>query len=57
VGAETIRVRAREATCEERDRIWDQQQERYPIFAEYQQLTERRIPVIVLEPANAESRG
>jgi hypothetical protein len=35
VGTETIRVPAREATDEERDRIWDEQQERYPIFAEY----------------------
>jgi hypothetical protein len=32
VGTEAIRVRAGESTGEERDRMWDQQQERYPIL-------------------------
>jgi deazaflavin-dependent oxidoreductase (nitroreductase family) len=51
VGTETLHVRAREATGEERDRIWERQKELFPHFAEYEQLTVRRIPVIVLEPA------
>ena len=51
VGAETIRVRARVATGEERDRIWSRQKRDQPQFAEYESKTSRVIPVIVLEPA------
>lgn len=49
VGAETIRVRARVATGEERDRIWSRQKRDYPQFEEYEAKTSRVIPVIVLE--------
>ena len=49
VGAETIRVRARVATGEERDRIWSRQKRDYPQFEEYESKTSRVIPVIVLE--------
>jgi deazaflavin-dependent oxidoreductase (nitroreductase family) len=36
---------------EERDRIYDHQVERVPVFGEYRQKTGRTIPVIALEPA------
>ena len=53
VGTETVDVVAREATGEERERIWTTQKERYRGFAEYEEKTKgtRDIPVIVLEPA------
>lgn len=51
VGTETIPVTAREVTGEERDRIFAQQKERMPGFADYEQKTEgvRTIPVLLLE--------
>ena len=53
VGAETIDVLASEAEGEERERLFGTQKERAPVFAEYEQQTERTIPVIVLTPAKA----
>ncbi len=50
VGRERLRVRAREAEGEERDRLWGQMVALFPNYAEYQTKTERRIPVVVLEP-------
>jgi F420H(2)-dependent quinone reductase len=50
VGRERLRVRAREAEGEERDRLWAQMVALFPNYAEYQTKTERRIPVVVLEP-------
>ena len=49
VGAETFRARAIPAEGEERDRLYAAQAAERPVFAEYQQKTTRRIPVIVLE--------
>lgn len=48
VGTEEFEARAVEVTGEERNRIFDDQAERYPQFAEYQAGTERTIPVIAL---------
>ena len=50
VGTDTIDVVASEATGEERDRLYRTQAERTPQFAEYQQKTDRVIPVMVLTP-------
>ena len=50
VGRETIRVKARVAEGEERERIWTRQKELMPGFAAYEKKTSRQIPVIVLEP-------
>jgi deazaflavin-dependent oxidoreductase (nitroreductase family) len=50
VGTETIEVLASEASGEERERLYRTQAERVPQFAEYEQKTERTIPVIVLTP-------
>ena len=49
LGIETIPVRARVTTGEERDRIWTKQKQLMPGFAEYERNTPRQIPVIVLE--------
>lgn len=48
---ERRRVRARKAEGEERERLWRRMVEVYRPYAHYQSRTERRIPVIVLEPA------
>lgn len=45
-------VRAREAEGDERARLWAALVELYADFADYQQWTDRRIPVIVLSPAS-----
>lgn len=49
VATDTFRARATELTGDERDRIYAAQAARSPQFAEYQQNTTRRIPVIALE--------
>jgi deazaflavin-dependent oxidoreductase (nitroreductase family) len=48
VGDETFEARAEETTGEERDRLYRQQAERVPVFAQYAQKTDRTIPVIAL---------
>ncbi len=50
VGNDTIAVTAAEAIGEERDRLFAAQSQRSPQFAEYQEKTDRLIPVIVLTP-------
>jgi proline iminopeptidase len=42
-------VRAREAEGEERERLWAQMNRMWPHYAEYQEKTDREIPVVVLE--------
>lgn len=51
VGPERFRVKAREAEGTERERLWEQVVAAWPDYEAYQRRTERRIPVIVLEPA------
>lgn len=50
VGKQALRARARSAEGEERARIWRQMAEIYPPYETYQKNTERRIPVVVLDP-------
>jgi deazaflavin-dependent oxidoreductase (nitroreductase family) len=50
VGTDTVDVVAREADGEERERLFDAQKQRSQQFAEYEQKTTRRIPVMVLTP-------
>ncbi len=50
VGKRTLDVTAHEARGDERDRLFEAQAERSPQFAEYQQGTDRVIPVLVLTP-------
>ncbi len=52
VGEEVIRVRPRVAEGEERQQIWSRQKQRHPGFSEYEQRTDRVIPVVILEPAD-----
>ncbi len=46
---EVFRARARTAEGDERDRLWEKANEVWPHYAEYQERTEREIPVVVLE--------
>ena len=50
VGTEKLDVTATEATGAERDRLYGIQKEQQPQFAEYEQNTDRTIPVLVLSP-------
>ena len=51
VRRERRRVTARQATKEERERLWPRLVEMYPAYATYQSHTDRVIPVVVLERA------
>ena len=57
LGSDTIEVLASEASGEERDRLYRTQAERVPQFAEYEQKTERVIPVIILTPTGATAQS
>ena len=50
VGTKKMTARARTATGEERQRLWTKSLEFWPPYADYQQKTEREIPVVVLDP-------
>ena len=49
IGQEQWKVKAHEAEGEERERLWTQMVGIWPAYAEYQQKTTRRIPVVVLQ--------
>ncbi len=49
VGEDTVRVRARVAEGEERERIWTKQKQDRPNFAGYEKQTSRQIPVVILQ--------
>ncbi|WP_406193628.1 MULTISPECIES: nitroreductase family deazaflavin-dependent oxidoreductase [unclassified Streptomyces] len=49
-GAVKRDMKAREITGAEKDEWWERAVEAYPPYAEYQQKTDRVIPVFVLEP-------
>jgi len=49
IGTGKVRLVARVAAGEERERIWSVHKAAYPGFAEYEQKTTRQIPVIILE--------
>ena len=44
-------ARARDATAEERPELWKQMAEIWPDYDNYQQRTDREIPVVILERA------
>ncbi|MBR7744392.1 nitroreductase family deazaflavin-dependent oxidoreductase [Phycicoccus sp. BSK3Z-2] len=52
-GTESWSAVAREIEGEERAAWWDRCVEAYPPYAEYQEKTDRLIPVFVLEPATS----
>jgi len=49
VGTDKFKARARTATGEERSRLWQESLKFWPPYADYQQKTEREIPVVVLD--------
>src|SRR6202035_5558060 len=46
--ADTVPVQASAAEGEERDRLWSMMTEVWPAYDDYQQKTDRQIPVVVL---------
>ena len=48
VGTDTIDVKASVVQDDERDQLYSRQAALYPQFAEYEQSTTRRIPVVIL---------
>jgi F420H(2)-dependent quinone reductase len=51
LGAQIRQVKAREATVEERGRLWPRIVTYYGGYQVYRERTERHIPVIILDPA------
>jgi deazaflavin-dependent oxidoreductase (nitroreductase family) len=51
IGSQTVKLRARVAQGAERDQIWEAHKAANPGFAEYETMTTRQIPVVILEPA------
>jgi F420H(2)-dependent quinone reductase len=51
IGSERRRVVARQATADEKERLWPLLLNIYPDFDVYQQRTQREIPVAILSPA------
>ena len=49
-GTETRTYVAREVSGQEREQWWERAVEAYPSYAEYQEKTDREIPVFVLDP-------
>ena len=52
IGTETMPMTARVAGDAEREPIWTAQKTDYPGFGEYETMTTRQIPVVILEPAS-----
>jgi F420H(2)-dependent quinone reductase len=50
-GPEPVAVSVREVSGDEREEWWERAVAAYPPYAEYQEKTERRIPVFVATPA------
>ena len=50
VGRQRIQVRAREATPEERERLWPRAAEYNSHWGRYRERTSREIPLVLLEP-------
>ncbi len=55
VAGERVRVRGREATREEHERLWPRFLDQFAGFEGYRQFTTRKIPVILLEPLAPEA--
>jgi deazaflavin-dependent oxidoreductase (nitroreductase family) len=49
VKGDRFRARAREATPQEKPRMWREMVSQWPAYDQYQEKTEREIPVVVLE--------
>jgi deazaflavin-dependent oxidoreductase (nitroreductase family) len=53
VGARKVAVVARETTDAERSVLWPKLKAVNPFFGQYEQITARRIPVVILEPRSS----
>lgn len=51
VGDRKVQVAAREASSDEHARLWPALKAVNPFYANYEQITDRRIPVVILHPA------
>ena len=51
IGPQKKKVKAWVVKGAERDRIWEKQKRKHPAFAEYEDKTDREIPVVILEAA------
>jgi deazaflavin-dependent oxidoreductase (nitroreductase family) len=49
IGSRRFDVRAREATADERRRLWPKAVRHNPVWGRYQERTSRRIPLVILE--------
>jgi len=49
LGTDKFAARAHRATGQERERLYEQHAQRYPVFNDYKAKTTREIPVFVLE--------
>ena len=52
VGTKKLKTKARTAAGAERRRLWEIALKFWPPYADYQQKTEREIPVVVLDPVH-----
>ena len=50
VGRKTVRVKAEQASPEERQRLWPRAVKMYANYDQYQKETKREIPVVILRP-------
>jgi deazaflavin-dependent oxidoreductase (nitroreductase family) len=50
VRSKRMTVRGRQATSQERERLWPKVVKTYGGYAGYQQRTDRQIPLVILEP-------
>jgi len=57
IGSKKWEVVAREATNEERERLWPMVVDTYADYAVYQARTERKIPLVILTPAGTRPGG
>lgn len=51
VGTRKVDVTAREATSDEHARLWPALKAVNPFYSNYEVITDRRIPVVILQPA------
>jgi deazaflavin-dependent oxidoreductase (nitroreductase family) len=51
IKGERFKARARDANAAEKGRMWQVMTSEWPAYDEYQQNTDREIPVVVLEPS------
>ena len=50
IGGRAENRRARQATAEERSRLWPELVRRNPGYVRYEKSTRRRLPIVILEP-------